>query len=232
MASRGGTAEIVQGKSTSFFKGTLALRKPVRIKETGMKPNAPPSNRPVRRARYSIVILFGAAVCLTCFGLGFVLFKPESNVTAYEPGQSVRAVESRTLPGVPAQPGEVVHRVETSGLAGSSASRVYVDPVTGQIGAPPPEVGGTQRQLSPEEQSSLSTSGADLVPTPLPGPGGGVKVDLQGRFRSQTVATIDGQSKLSIQCTSETPATNHSRQENNPEAPRGVSKHTANHSDH
>lgn len=221
----------MHGQSMSFLEGTLAQRKRVRIKETGMKPNTPPSNRPVRRARYPIVILFGA-VCLTCFGLGFVLFKPESNVTANEPGHSLRAGESRTLPGLPAKPSEVVHPVETSGLVGSSASRVYVDPVTGQIGAPPPVVGGTQRQLSPEEQSSLSTSAADLVPIPLPGPGGGVKIDLQGRFRSQTVATIDGQSKLSIQCTSETPATNHSRQENNPEAPRGVSKHTANHSDH
>jgi len=222
----------MHGQSMSFLEGTLAQRKRVRIKETGMKPNTPPSNRPVRRARYPILILFGAAVCLACFGLGFVLFKPESNVTAYKPGHSLRAGESRTLPGLPAQPIEVVHPVETSGLAGSAASRVYVDPVTGQIGAPPPEVGGVQRQLSLDEQSALSTSSADLVQTHLSGPAGGVKVDLQGRFRSQTVATIDGQSNLSIQCTSAASATNHSLQENHPEAPRGVNKHTANHQDH
>jgi len=65
---------------------------------------------------------------------------------------------------------------------------VYIDPVTGAIlGQPAP--GATPLPLSPEVSEALSTSSAGLVSVPLPG--GGFMIDLQGRFQSPMMATID-----------------------------------------
>jgi hypothetical protein len=38
-----------------------------------------------------------------------------------------------------------------------------------------------------------------------PAPGGGVKVDLQGRFQSPLIATVDGNGKVRTQHLGETP---------------------------
>jgi hypothetical protein len=53
-------------------------------------------------------------------------------------------------------------------------------------------------QLPPSLLNALSTSHQGLVEAPSPVPGGGVMVDLQGRFRSMLFATIgpDGRVKI------------------------------------
>jgi len=74
--------------------------------------------------------------------------------------------------------------------------RIYRDPVTGELGDPPAEA-PAQVSLPPDD--ALSTSSEGLVETPSPGPGGGVMVDLQGRFRSPLIATQDAEGKITIQ---------------------------------
>jgi hypothetical protein len=64
---------------------------------------------------------------------------------------------------------------------------VYIDPDTGAIlRAPAP--GSISLPLTADLRAALSTSSAGLYQTPLPG--GGVIVDLQGRFQSPLIATI------------------------------------------
>jgi hypothetical protein len=73
--------------------------------------------------------------------------------------------------------------------------RIYRDPVTGEVGEPPAEA-PAQGPLPPDE--ALSTSSEGLVETLSPAPGGGVMVDLQGRFRSPLIATRDAEGKVTI----------------------------------
>ena len=74
---------------------------------------------------------------------------------------------------------------------GSAGMRVYIDPVTRDFAELP-----TGRTLAPS--ASSSTAHAGLVETRSRVPGGGVTVDLQGRFRSSLVATIGTDGKLAI----------------------------------
>src|SRR5262245_60365359 len=67
---------------------------------------------------------------------------------------------------------------------------IYLDPQTGAVlSAPAP--GTVPLPLTPELQNALSTSHQGLVEVPNPVPGGGFKLDLQGRFQSPLGATID-----------------------------------------
>lgn len=74
---------------------------------------------------------------------------------------------------------------------------VHVDPQTGRVlGAPAP---GTQPlELSAEIQNALSTSHEGLNEVPGTEPGGGMKLDLQGRFQSPLLATTDAQGRTRI----------------------------------
>lgn len=69
--------------------------------------------------------------------------------------------------------------------------RVYIDPVTGEFAEPP-------AGAAPALSASSSTSHAGLVETRSRVPGGGVTVDLQGRFRSSLVATMGTDGKIAI----------------------------------
>ena len=87
---------------------------------------------------------------------------------------------------------------KTSGATeGTPGMRVYIDPKTGEFTKPPPGVAPTE--VSPSLKDALSTSSEGLVETPSPAPGGGVMIDLQGRFRSPLTATRDAEGKLKIQ---------------------------------
>jgi hypothetical protein len=71
-------------------------------------------------------------------------------------------------------------------------SWINVDPQTGQrIPAPP---GGVAIPASP----AFSTSHQGLVEEPAPG--GGVMIDLQGRFRSAVTATVGADGKSHLDC--------------------------------
>jgi hypothetical protein len=74
--------------------------------------------------------------------------------------------------------------------------RIYRDPVTGELVDPPAEA-PDQVSLPPDD--ALSTSSEGLMETPSPVPGGGIMVDLQGRFRSPLVAKQDAEGKIKIQ---------------------------------
>jgi hypothetical protein len=79
---------------------------------------------------------------------------------------------------------------------GAAAVRVYRDPQTGKFEVP-------TGHPSAEELESLgrafSTSSQGLVEVPSPVQGGGVKVDLRGRFRNPQVATQGPDGRYDIQ---------------------------------
>jgi len=68
--------------------------------------------------------------------------------------------------------------------AGAAGMRVYRDPATGKLGSPPPGA-----VAPPPEQGEENEE--PLVEEPSPTPGGGVSVDLKGRFKSTTGVTSD-----------------------------------------
>ena len=71
---------------------------------------------------------------------------------------------------------------------------IHVDPQTGLIvNAPAP--GAVPLPLPPDVVNALSSSHQGLVEVSSPLPGGGVQIDLQGRFRSPVFATIDSTGK-------------------------------------
>jgi len=80
---------------------------------------------------------------------------------------------------------------------GAADIRVYVNPDTGEIIQPP--AGAPVAETSKSLEKAFSTSAEGLVETPSPVPGGGVILDLQGRFRSPLVATQGSDGKVSIE---------------------------------
>ena len=75
---------------------------------------------------------------------------------------------------------------------------IYIDPQTGAL-LNEPAPGSVPLQLTPGLRRALSRSQQGLVEVPSPTADGGVKVDLQGRFASPHIATIDASGKVRIQ---------------------------------
>ena len=91
---------------------------------------------------------------------------------------------------------------------GAAGMIIYIDLQTGALlHAPAP--GTVPLQWTPELQNALSTSQHGLVETPAAG--GGVKVDLQGRFQSPLVATIDAHGNLRMQHLQVLPESGHNQ---------------------
>lgn len=86
----------------------------------------------------------------------------------------------------------------TPASAAAPGMTIHIDPQTGTI-LEGPAPGSVPLQMTPELQNALSTSHQGLVEAPSSVPGGGVIVDLQGRFQSPLVGTIDPSGKLKIQ---------------------------------
>lgn len=80
---------------------------------------------------------------------------------------------------------------------------IYLDPQTGRF-LKEPAPGTEVLVLTPQLQNALSTSHEGLVETPSEAPGGGVKLDLQGRFQNPLVVTIDADGKVKMQHLDET----------------------------
>jgi hypothetical protein len=80
---------------------------------------------------------------------------------------------------------------------GAPGMTIHIDPLTGAL-LKEPAPRSLPLQLPPSLLNALSTSHQGLVEAPSPVPGGGVMVDLQGRFRSMLFATIgpDGRVKI------------------------------------
>ena len=84
--------------------------------------------------------------------------------------------------------------------------RVGIDPTTGEFleSVPPIPVD----QLPKSLQNSLNTSSEGLVERPSSVPGGGVMVDLRGRFQNTYVATVDANGNVTAACDTEIPNAN------------------------
>ena len=76
--------------------------------------------------------------------------------------------------------------------------KVHIDPVTGKITSPPP--GQVAPEQSAELQNSLSTSSEGLVEVQSPVAGGGIILDLKGRFQDAMVGTIEADGKVTAEC--------------------------------
>jgi hypothetical protein len=87
---------------------------------------------------------------------------------------------------------------------GASGMIIHIDPQRGEL-RKTPAPGTVPLQLSPQERNAFSTSHQGLVQVPSLVPGGGVKLDLQGRFQSPLVVTIDPEGKLKMQHLGEPP---------------------------
>ena len=81
---------------------------------------------------------------------------------------------------------------------------IHVDPKTGAI-LKEPAPGSVPLELTPQLRNALSTSHQGLVEEASPVPGGGITVDLQGRFQSPLMMTIDGNGKVRMQHLHPTP---------------------------
>jgi hypothetical protein len=74
--------------------------------------------------------------------------------------------------------------------------RVYRDPQTGRLGPPPSGV--VPPGLTTSEQRMLNRSDQGLQPRALPG--GGIAIDLQGRYRNMAVATVGADGQAAVNC--------------------------------
>jgi hypothetical protein len=87
--------------------------------------------------------------------------------------------------------------------------KIYIDPKTGEISKPAPKPAPVQPQQKRFEAATDSST--ELRETPSPRPGGGVMVDLKGRFRSSLTATRGADGKLFLQHGSQTPTSSEKR---------------------
>ena len=102
----------------------------------------------------------------------------------------------------PAVPGERPPDAVPSG--GAPGMMIHIDPKTGAL-LKEPAPGTVPLPLTPQLQNALSTSPQGLGETPSAVAGGGVKVDLQGRFQSPLVVTIDAHGTVLMRHLDETP---------------------------
>ncbi len=144
------------------------------------------------------VLLTVSLLALTLWGVG-------NQPAVAEDALAIRCAETARRIGVErTRPGTTVAKGIEGQVAaapqGSPGLRVYVDPVTGEFGAPPPWAARPDEALAP--QAAYSTSHEGLVETPSPVPGGGVMVDLQGRFRNPVTLMLDADGRTKMQHTS------------------------------
>jgi hypothetical protein len=74
--------------------------------------------------------------------------------------------------------------------------RVYRDPKTGRLGPLPTSV--VPPGLTISEQRMLSRSDQGLISRTLPS--GGVAIDLQGRYRNMSMATVGSDGQATVNC--------------------------------
>jgi len=85
---------------------------------------------------------------------------------------------------------------DTGQAAGQSSARVYINPQTGQVGGPPP--GAQPPGLSVAEEKMLSRSDRGLQVRKLPT--GAMLLDLQGRFRNMSTASLSADGEAQLHC--------------------------------
>jgi hypothetical protein len=102
--------------------------------------------------------------------------------------------EATSSPGnTTAAQGQTKENLTTSEESG--ALRVYIDPETGEFTTPPARGVPATRTTPPSAAFSTSHEGLEERPAP----GGGIMLDLKGRFRTPLTATIDSNGKTKIE---------------------------------
>lgn len=135
-------------------------------------------------------------------------------VGAYSLVAAQPAVSGEGQPGSPTETRETcrgpVAQPDQTGVgefaAGASGMLIHVDPKTGSL-LKQPAPGTVPLQITPQMLNALSTSGKGLVELPSTVPGGGVRIDLQGRFMSPLFATIGSDGELRLHHLHEIPVT-------------------------
>lgn len=116
------------------------------------------------------------------------------------PGMIIAGFAMVSLPGCSSETGgdqlhsnATVQPLQKSPI--NQASKAYKDPITGEFTAPPPGHG------TPSVNANARVgSAAPLVETASPVAGGGVLVDLQGRFMQEVKVTKDADGNLHTDC--------------------------------
>ena len=135
-------------------------------------------------------LLLGALILSVSFAVGI---QPVTPAEVQQKNSAETPASSNTTTTAAEKQGEkIAHPQE-----GTAGMRVYVDPNTGEITQPPAGAPAAETFESPEP--AFSTSSEGLVETPSPVSGGGVMLNLQGRFRSPLVATQGADGKISIE---------------------------------
>jgi hypothetical protein len=113
--------------------------------------------------------------------------------TSEQTPNDLRTSASQSQEGVP------------KGTAGDAPGMmIYIDPKTGAF-LKEPVPGYVPLPLTPQLRNSVSTSHEGLAEVPSSVPGGGFKLDLQGRFQSPLVVVIDEDGKVQMQHLTEAP---------------------------
>lgn len=136
-----------------------------------------PSRNDIRKTTplVRLIPILVAAVCAGCASQGI---SPALDTSRAAPTDSV-SVQTSPAP------------------AHGAGMRVYKDLQTGEITTPPDSA------TAPAVRA-LNRSHEGLVAVPNTAvPGGGVKLDLQGRLRSHFIATKDADGKVSVRCVPE-----------------------------
>ena len=106
------------------------------------------------------------------------------------------SADNHAVPGAVGEAGEAGASMSTQ-----SGYVVHFDPATGKIVEP--SIDSAPVEFPADWRNALSTSAEGLVEEPSPVKGGGVMVDLGGRFRSAMVAVVDEDGKVTAPCVSE-----------------------------
>jgi hypothetical protein len=116
--------------------------------------------------------------------------------TQAEPEEVAGAAPDESIPAD-------IEKESVSPPEGSSGMKVYIDPETGEFLDSPHEK--LPSEMPEAAKEAISTSDEGLEERKVDKPGGGVMIDLKGRFRQHQTATQDDDGNISIRCTPEAP---------------------------
>lgn len=153
--------------------------------------NTVPGAIVAHRDRIPTPVKLAAALVAACFALG----APTAFAADAPASQSAKSANAKPAKSKPAK--KNAGKKKSAKLAGGAPLAggmvVHIDPNTGEF-LKEPIPGRPGLVLSPAERNALSTSHQGLYEEAIPG--GGYKLDHQGRFQSSLVATVGADGKI------------------------------------